>query len=45
MPVVNALKSVVNFLAAPEYLVTIALVVLVLAINWRPLWKIGRAHV
>src|SRR5687768_5414117 len=39
MPVVNALKSVVNFLAAPEYLVTIALVLLVVAINWKPLWS------
>ena len=38
MPVINALRSVVNFLSAPQYLVTVALVLLVLAINWRPIW-------
>jgi uncharacterized membrane protein YgdD (TMEM256/DUF423 family) len=38
MPVINVLRSVVNFLSAPQYLVTVALVLLVLAINWRPIW-------
>ena len=38
MPVINAVRSVVNFLAAPQYLVTIALLLLVVAIGWKPLW-------
>ena len=39
MPVINAVRNVVNFLAAPQYLVTIALLLLVLAIRWKPLWS------
>jgi H+/Cl- antiporter ClcA len=38
MAVVNALKGVVNFLSAPQYLVTISLILLVLAIHWKTLW-------
>jgi uncharacterized membrane protein YgdD (TMEM256/DUF423 family) len=38
MAVINALKGVVNFLSAPQYLVTVALILLVLGINWRPVW-------
>ncbi|HEU5249896.1 MAG TPA: hypothetical protein VFW15_07900, partial [Thermoanaerobaculia bacterium] len=38
MPVVNAVKSVVNFLSAPQYLVTVSLVLLVAAIHWKTLW-------
>jgi hypothetical protein len=39
MPVINAVRSVVNFLSAPQYLVTISLLLLVLAIRWKPLWS------
>ncbi|MGH9369631.1 MAG: hypothetical protein ACRD3M_18415, partial [Thermoanaerobaculia bacterium] len=35
---ITFLKSVVNFLSAPQYLVTVMLVGLLLAIHWRPLW-------
>src|SRR6476660_7026800 len=38
MFLINALKSVINFLSAPQYLVTAMLVLLVLGIHWRPLW-------
>ena len=38
MFVVNLVKSVINFLSAPQYLVTASLVLLVAAIHWRPLW-------
>jgi hypothetical protein len=42
MLVVNLFKSVVNFLSAPQYLVTAMLVLVLAAIHWRPLWsKIG----
>src|SRR5260370_22311572 len=38
MFVINILKSVINFLSAPQYLVTAMLILLVLGIRWRPLW-------
>ncbi len=38
MLIVHLLKSVINFLSAPQYLVTAMLVLLLLAIHWRPLW-------
>src|SRR6202162_17584 len=38
MVLINALKSVINFLSAPQYLVTAMLILLVLGIRWRPLW-------
>ena len=38
MPVVNFAKSVVNFLSAPQYLVTLMLIGVLAAIYWRPLW-------
>jgi Cytochrome b(C-terminal)/b6/petD len=36
--VIALVKTVVNFLSAPQYLVTGALIGLVLGIQWRPLW-------
>ncbi|HEY3123155.1 MAG TPA: hypothetical protein VGK70_03755 [Thermoanaerobaculia bacterium] len=38
MLIINAARSVVNFLSAPQYLVTVALLLLVVAINFRPIW-------
>lgn len=38
MFLVNFLKSVVNFLSAPQYLVTLMLIGVLAAIRWRPLW-------
>src|SRR6202162_2246980 len=38
MLLINILKSVINFLSAPQYLVTAMLILLVLGIRWRPLW-------
>ena len=38
MLVVNLLKSAINFLSAPQYLVTAMLVLVLLAIHWGPLW-------
>ncbi len=38
MPLVNLAKGVVNFLSAPQYLVTASLILLVVGIHWRPLW-------
>jgi hypothetical protein len=38
MLIVNLLKTVINFLSAPQYLVTAMLVLVLLAIHWRPLW-------
>ena len=38
MFLVNALKAVINFLSAPQYLVTAMLILLVFGIRWRPLW-------
>ncbi len=38
MVVVGFLKSVVNFLSAPQYLVTLMLIGVLAAIRWRPLW-------
>jgi len=38
MPLVNFVKAVVNFLSAPQYLVTASLILLVAGIHWRPLW-------
>jgi cytochrome b/b6/petD-like protein len=38
MPLINFLKSVVNFLSAPQYLVTLMLIGVLAAIYWRPLW-------
>jgi len=36
--VIQFLKDVVNFVSAPQYLVTLALILLVGAIHFRPLW-------
>jgi hypothetical protein len=36
--VIGAFKSVVNFLSAPQYLVTLSFIVLVLIVHWKPLW-------
>ena len=38
MFLINTLKSVINFLSAPQYLVTAMLILLVFGIRWRPLW-------
>jgi hypothetical protein len=38
MPLINLIKSAINFLSAPEYLVTGALIGLIVAIHFRPLW-------
>jgi hypothetical protein len=38
MLLVDLLKSAINFLSAPEYLVTGALIGLVLLIHWKPVW-------
>ena len=38
MVVVGFVKSVVNFLSAPQYLVTLMLIGVLAAIRWRPLW-------
>jgi len=38
MVVVGFLKSVVNFLSAPQYLVTLMLIGVLAALHWRPLW-------
>jgi len=38
VPLINFLKSVVNFLSAPQYLVTLMLIGILAAIRWRPLW-------
>ncbi len=38
MFLINALKAVINFLSAPQYLVTAMLILLVFGIRWRPLW-------
>jgi hypothetical protein len=38
MFLINALKSVINFLSAPQYLVTLMLIGVLAAIHWRPLW-------
>jgi hypothetical protein len=39
MPVVNALKSVVNFLSAPQYLVSAMLVLLLIGLRSKFLWS------
>src|SRR4030095_45872 len=39
MAVVNTLRGLVNFLSAPQYLVTVALVLLVVAINVPAIWS------
>ena len=39
MPVINALKSVVNFLSAPQYLVTAMLVLLLIGLRSKLLWS------
>jgi len=39
MVLVNLLKSVINFVSAPQYLVTLMLIVVLAALNWRPLWS------
>jgi hypothetical protein len=36
--VINLLKSFINFVSAPQYLVTLMLVLLLVGIRWRPLW-------
>jgi Cytochrome b(C-terminal)/b6/petD len=38
MVIVGFVKSVVNFLSAPQYLVTLMLIGVLAAIRWRPLW-------
>ena len=38
MFLINAFKAVINFLSAPQYLVTLMLIGVMLAIYWRPLW-------
>jgi len=38
MFLIHFLKSVVNFLSAPQYLVTLMLIGVLAAIRWRPLW-------
>ena len=38
MFLINFVKSVINFLSAPQYLVTAMLVLLMIGIRWRPLW-------
>jgi hypothetical protein len=38
MFLINALKAVINFLSAPQYLVTLMLIGVMAAIYWRPLW-------
>lgn len=39
MPVINFLKSVINFLSAPQYLVTMMLIGVLLALRWRWIWS------
>jgi len=39
MPVINLLKSVINFISAPQYLVSLMLIVVLAALYWRPLWS------
>src|SRR5499427_2699635 len=38
MFLVHAFQSLINFLSAPQYLVTLMLIGVLAAINWRPLW-------
>jgi hypothetical protein len=38
MILVNFIKNAIDFLSAPQYLVTAALIGLVLLIHWRPVW-------
>ncbi len=38
MILIHFLKSVVNFISAPQYLVTLMLIGVLAAIHWRPLW-------
>jgi hypothetical protein len=38
MVLVNFVKNAIDFLSAPQYLVTAALIGLVLLIHWRPVW-------
>jgi len=38
MFLVNALKSVINFLSAPQYLVTAMMILLLVGVRFRPLW-------
>jgi hypothetical protein len=38
MFLIHALQSLINFLSAPQYLVTLMLIGVLAAINWRPLW-------
>src|SRR6266699_3702450 len=39
MFLVNLLKSVINFISAPQYLVSLMLIVVLAALYWRPLWS------
>jgi len=39
MVVIQFIKNAIDFLSAPQYLVTGALVGLILAIRWAPLWS------
>ena len=39
MLVINFLKSVINFISAPQYLVSLMLIVVLAALYWRPLWS------
>lgn len=38
MPVVQFAKDVVNFISAPQYLVTLSLILLILLLHWKALW-------
>src|SRR5713101_7739194 len=39
MPLINFLKSIINFISAPQYLVSLMLIVVLAALYWRPLWS------
>jgi len=39
MPLINLLKSLINFISAPQYLVSLMLIVVLAALYWRPLWS------
>src|SRR5260370_42027036 len=39
MRLVNFLKSVINFISAAQYLVSLMLIVVLAALYWRPLWS------
>jgi len=39
MVVINLIKSLINFISAPQYLVTLMLIFVMAALYWRPLWS------